>query len=62
MRAEERHEIARILREISSLLRPHTAIIRNNAWVIGHLDLVRAKHLFARDYEAVVPSLSDQQD
>lgn len=62
LRAEERHEIARILREISSLLRPHTAIIRNNAWVIGHLDLVRAKHLFARDYEAVVPSLSDQQN
>lgn len=62
LRAEERHEIARILREISSLLRPHTAIIRNNAWVIGHLDLVRAKHLFARDYEAVVPTLSDQQD
>ncbi|MGZ7234493.1 endonuclease MutS2, partial [Streptococcus pyogenes] len=30
LRAEERHEIARILREISSLLRPHTAIIRNN--------------------------------
>ncbi|CQR24112.1 mismatch repair ATPase [Streptococcus varani] len=62
LRAEERHEIARILREISSLLHPHTAIIRNNAWVIGHLDLVRAKHLFARDYEAVVPTLSDQQD
>lgn len=62
LRAEERHEIARILREMSNLLRPHTAIIRNNAWVIGHLDLVRAKHLFARDYEAVVPTLSDQQD
>ena len=62
LRAEERHEVARILREISSLLRPHSSIISNNAWVIGHLDLVRAKHLFARQHEAVVPTLSDKQD
>ena len=62
LRAEERHEVARILREISSLLRPHSGIISNNAWVIGHLDLVRAKHLFARQHEAVVPTLSDKQD
>lgn len=62
LRAEERHEILRILREMSSLLRPHSRVIGNNAWIIGHLDLVRAKHLFARDYEAVVPTLSDKQD
>ena len=62
LRAEERHEVARILREMSSLLRPYSGIIGNNAWVIGHLDLVRAKHLFARKHEAVVPILSDKQD
>lgn len=62
LREEERHEILRILREMSSLLRPHSRVIGNNAWIIGHLDLVRAKHLFARDYEAVVPTLSDKQD
>lgn len=62
LRAEERHEVARILREMSNLLRPHSNIIRNNAWLIGHLDLVRAKHLFARQYQAVVPTLSDRQD
>lgn len=62
LRAEERHEVARILREMSTLLRPHTAIIRNNAWIIGHVDLVRAKHLFARSHQAIVPILSDKQD
>lgn len=61
-RAEERHEIARILRELSERLRPHATIIRNNAWVIGHLDLVRAKHLFAQKYQATVPEVSRQQD
>lgn len=61
-RAEERHEIARILSALSELIRPHSAVIRNNAWVIGHLDLVRSKHLFARRYEAVVPVLSEDKD
>lgn len=61
-RAEERHEIARILKELSQQIRPHSAVIRNNAWVIGHIDFVRAKHLFARQYNAVVPTLSETQD
>ncbi len=61
-RAEERHEIARILSALSELIRPHSTVIRNNAWVIGHLDLVRSKHLFARRYEAVVPVLSEDKD
>lgn len=61
-RAEERYEIARILSGLSDMTRPHTAIIRNNAWVIGHLDMIRAKHLFARRYHAVVPNLSEKKD
>lgn len=62
LRAEERHELNRILRELSDMLRPHSGIIRNNAWIIGHIDFVRAKHLFARDRDAVVPLLSEKQD
>ena len=46
LRADERHEMALILRELSNMLRPHTNIIRNNAWVLGHLDFVHAKFLF----------------
>lgn len=58
LQADERHEVARILHELSEMLRPHTAIIRNNAWILGHLDLVRAKYLFMQDHHASVPKLS----
>ena len=44
------------------MIRPHAAIIGNNAWVLGHLDLVRGKHLFAQRYDAVVPVVSPEQD
>lgn len=59
LQADERHEIARILQELSQMIRPHTAAIRNNAWLIGHLDFVRAKHLYSRDHQAIIPTLSD---
>ncbi|WP_155971213.1 endonuclease MutS2 [Streptococcus ruminantium] len=62
LRAEERHELNRILQELSGMIRPHSGVIRNNAWVIGHIDFIRAKHLFARDYKAIVPTLSEEQD
>ena len=58
LRADERHEMARILRELSNMLRPHTNIIRNNAWVLGHLDFVHAKFLFMQENKAAVPQLS----
>lgn len=58
LRADERHAMARILRELSNMLRPHTNIIRNNAWVLGHLDFVHAKFLFMQENKAVVPQLS----
>ena len=59
-RADERFEMLRILEEISNLLRPHAGEIRNNAWLIGHIDLVRAKHRFLQDRKGTIPSLSDQ--
>lgn len=58
LRADERHEMACVLRELSDMLRPHTNVIRNNAWLLGHLDFVRAKYLFMQDNQATVPSLS----
>lgn len=61
-RADERHEMNRILQEMSDLARPHAADLANNAWIIGHLDLVQAKVRFMRDYQAVVPSISQQAD
>ncbi len=60
-RADERYEIILILEELSDTLRPHAAEIANNAWIIGHLDLIKAKYRFMRDCKAVVPEVSSNR-
>ena len=60
-RADERYEIIQILEELSDSLRPHAAEIANNAWIIGHLDLIKAKYRFMRDFKAVVPKVSSNR-
>ena len=60
-RADERYEIIQILEELSDTLRPHAAEIANNAWIIGHLDLIKAKYRFMRDFKAVVPEVTSNR-
>ena len=60
-RADERYEIIQILEELSDSLRPHAAEIANNAWIIGHLDLIKAKYRFMRNFKAVVPEVSSNR-
>ena len=36
----------RILQELSERVRPHAAEIANDAWIIGHLDLIRCQGAF----------------
>lgn len=62
LRADERHEMIRILQELSERVRPHAAEIANDAWIIGHLDLIRAKVRFIQERQAVVPQLSENQE
>ena len=62
LRADERYEMLRILQEISEHVRPHAAEIANDAWIIGHLDLIRAKVRYIQESQAVVPKLSEQQE
>ena len=62
LRADERYEMMRILQELSERVRPHAAEIANDAWIIGHLDLIRAKVRFIQETEAVVPQVSDGQE
>ncbi|ORO78498.1 endonuclease MutS2 [Streptococcus oralis] len=62
LRADERYEMIRILQELSERVRPHAAEIANDAWIIGHLDLIRAKVRFIQERQAVVPQLSDKQE
>jgi len=62
LRADERYEMIRILQELSECVRPHAAEIANDAWIIGHLDLIRAKVRFIQERQAVVPQLSENQE
>ena len=61
LRADERHEMARILHELSNQLRPQAAAIANNAWILGHMDFIRGKYLYLHDKKAVIPKISDNQ-
>ncbi|WP_019321821.1 endonuclease MutS2 [Streptococcus mutans] len=60
-RADERHEMTRILHDLSDRLRSQTDIIGNNAWLLGHIDFVRGKYLYMRENQASLPSLATDQ-
>ena len=62
LRADERYEMMRILQELSERVRPHAAEIANDTWIIGHLDLIRAKVRFIQETGAVVPQVSEDQE
>ena len=62
LRADERYEMMRILQELSERVRPHAAEIANDGWIIGHLDLIRAKVRFIQETGAVVPQVSEDQE
>lgn len=62
LRADERYEMMRILQELSERVRPHAAEIANDAWIIGHLDLIRAKVRFIQETGAVVPQVFEGQE
>ena len=62
LRADERYEMMRILQELSERVRPHAAEIANDAWIIGHFDVIRAKVRFIQETGAVVPQVSEGQE
>ena len=62
LRADERYEMMCILQELSERVRPHAAEIANDAWIIGRLDLIRAKVRFIQETGAVVPQVSEEQE
>ncbi len=61
-RIEERQEITRIYRELASQLKPYSFDIRQNAWLIGHIDFVRAKYLYLAANKATLPELTTDKD
>lgn len=54
----ERKEIERILAVLSNDLEPHRHDILQNGFVLGKLDFINGKSVFAKSMNAVVPNLS----
>jgi DNA mismatch repair protein MutS2 len=62
LRDEEQHEVQRILRELTELLRAHSGAIRETVRVLGELDLLFAKANFAVDFGCTIPSFTAAWD
>ncbi len=55
---EENREIISILREIANIIRPYSENIIESTLILGKIDFIRAKALFAIDLDAQLPSIS----
>src|SRR6202034_2545491 len=62
LREEEQREVARILRELTDLLRTNGPQIQALVAAIGRLDLLFAKAQFASDFDCVIPRFSGEKD
>jgi len=58
LREEEQREVARILRELTEVLRTNGPQIQTLVEAIGRLDLLFAKAAFASDFDCVIPRFS----
>lgn len=59
---EERREILRILAEVTSVMRPYIPDMLNSYGIMGELDFIMAKALYARDTEATMPHFNRQTE
>ncbi|GAB3341319.1 endonuclease MutS2 [Larkinella ripae] len=60
MEYEERREVARILRELTTLLRPSLPDLQRATTFLGLIDFIRAKAKFALQIDADMPKLVNQ--
>ncbi|QIL50940.1 endonuclease MutS2 [Weissella coleopterorum] len=59
---KERAEEVRVLHDLSMALQPYQDEILENAQLLGHLDFVNAKALYAVDLKAVQPEYSSEKN
>lgn len=62
LQLEERREIARILTVLADDLRPHIDDISASLAIVGELDFIHAKALFAREIDAHLPVLEPKPE
>lgn len=58
---EVKREIIRILTELTGIIRPHIDKLLNTYHVLGLLDFIRAKAVFAQDVDAQMPHVEKNQ-
>lgn len=56
---EERREIVRILKEVAGNIRPYAPDMIVTIETLGHLDFVRAKALYAKETDSILPVMDD---
>ncbi len=61
LRLEEREEVERILRELTSLLAQESEQVRTTVKVLAEIDAVYARARFGIDYDGVVPEISNDR-
>lgn len=59
---DERREIIFILRSVANVIRPNIDDIAESCRIIGRLDFIRGKALFAIEIDAQMPHLSDKRE
>lgn len=57
----EKQVIAHILADLSAMLRPYQAQLREDAWLVGRFDFINSKVTYAKQLKATQPLLSDEQ-
>ncbi|WP_018659818.1 endonuclease MutS2 [Allofustis seminis] len=60
LQSKERHEIARIFKELTADLLPHLAEVKNNYEILEMLDIYQAKAAYARDLKAIKPQINTE--
>ena len=62
LQMEERREIARIMILIADEIRPHLEQIRLNASILGQIDCIHAKGVFALEADCSMPHISEKPE
>lgn len=61
LRSEERREIIRILKDVSSNIRPYAPEMIHSIEALGEIDFVRGKALYAKDIDATLPIIDKEK-
>ncbi|GBU08489.1 endonuclease MutS2 [Bacteroidales bacterium] len=61
LESEERREIIRILTDFTNYIRPETPQIIDSYLFLAEIDFIRAKALFGKEIEAILPNFEDKQ-